>query len=189
MPDTRSTLLDVALELFVRHGYEAVSVQSICDAAHVTKPTLYHHFGSKRGLLEALVADRFDSYLTAFEEAARYDGRLPATLERVVAATFAFACDDPNACRLRLALWFGPAESEALAVAAALDARQQEALEGLFRGAVRDHGNMRGRHRRYAASLLGTIHAYVGLGLRGRVGLDARLAHDVVHQFSHGIYS
>jgi AcrR family transcriptional regulator len=48
-------LLSAALNLWVERGYEAVGVQEICDAAQVTKPTLYHYFGSKAGLLRAIV--------------------------------------------------------------------------------------------------------------------------------------
>ena len=50
--DTRAELLARALDLFAAYGYDGVGVQQICDAAGVTKPTLYHHFGNKRGLLE-----------------------------------------------------------------------------------------------------------------------------------------
>jgi len=51
--DTRAELLDRALDLFAAYGYDGVGVQQICNAAGVTKPTLYHHFGSKRGILRA----------------------------------------------------------------------------------------------------------------------------------------
>ena len=46
MNDVRQTsanrILETALDLFASHGYDATSVQAICDAAHITKPTLYH---------------------------------------------------------------------------------------------------------------------------------------------------
>ena len=43
-----------ALQLFYEKGYDAIGVQEIADAAGVTKPTLYHYFGSKYGLLETV---------------------------------------------------------------------------------------------------------------------------------------
>ena len=40
---------------FAVKGYDATSVREICEAAGITKPTLYHFFGSKDGVLQALV--------------------------------------------------------------------------------------------------------------------------------------
>lgn len=54
-PDVRRPLLlDVALPLFARQGYDAVSMQSIADAAGVSKPVLYSCFASKEELFDAL---------------------------------------------------------------------------------------------------------------------------------------
>lgn len=44
---TRERLLRAAEKLFVKHGYEAVGVDRIVDAAGVTKGAFYHHFGDK----------------------------------------------------------------------------------------------------------------------------------------------
>ena len=51
----RDRLLDAALRLFARKGFEAASVREIVKAADVTRPMLYHHFGSKEGLYLELV--------------------------------------------------------------------------------------------------------------------------------------
>src|SRR3954452_6647407 len=45
----------VAARLFATQGYEGTSVRTIVEAAGVTKPTLYYHFGSKEGLAQALL--------------------------------------------------------------------------------------------------------------------------------------
>ncbi|MDD3059302.1 MAG: helix-turn-helix domain containing protein, partial [Sphaerochaeta sp.] len=54
--NTREHILLQALRLFAKKGYEAIGVAAICEAAGITKPTMYYHFGSKRGLLEALIS-------------------------------------------------------------------------------------------------------------------------------------
>jgi AcrR family transcriptional regulator len=51
----RPLLLDAALPLFSEQGYEAVSMQQIADAAHVSKPVLYSCFTSKEELFAELV--------------------------------------------------------------------------------------------------------------------------------------
>lgn len=52
---SRDRILQKAMELFAERGYEATSVREICEAAGLTKPTLYHFFGSKEGVFRALV--------------------------------------------------------------------------------------------------------------------------------------
>ena len=51
----RDRLLDAALRLFARKGFESASVREIVKAAEVTRPTLYYYFGSKEGLYLELV--------------------------------------------------------------------------------------------------------------------------------------
>jgi AcrR family transcriptional regulator len=50
---TRARLLDVAIARFAEHGLDA-TFDAVAADAHVTKGALYHHFGSKAGLLEAV---------------------------------------------------------------------------------------------------------------------------------------
>ena len=47
----REKIVECALDLFCRKGYESVGVQEICTAAGVTKPTLYYYFKSTYGLV------------------------------------------------------------------------------------------------------------------------------------------
>src|SRR3954471_23440989 len=51
----RPLVLDAALPLFARDGYEAVSMQAIADAAGVSKPVLYSCYASKEELFEELM--------------------------------------------------------------------------------------------------------------------------------------
>ncbi len=189
MGDNRMTLLECALELFAERGYDAVGVQEICAAAGVAKPTLYHYFGSKRGVLDALVGERWAPFVAELAGAAEYTGDLPRTLEQVVGLSFGFAAREPVLCRMLLALWFAAPGSEAVSAVAALHAERLQILEELFVWAARDHGNMRGRERTYAATLLGMIHTHIALALNHQIKLDDEVVHQAVHQFSHGIYS
>ena len=53
-----NSIYDVT-ESFYEKGYDAIGVQEIADAAGVTKPTLYHYFGSKYGLLQAVAMEGY----------------------------------------------------------------------------------------------------------------------------------
>ncbi|HUF33825.1 MAG TPA: TetR/AcrR family transcriptional regulator [Acidimicrobiales bacterium] len=53
----RRQLLDHALEVFAERGFHSTSMNDVAEAAGVTKPVLYQHFGSKRDLYLKLLDD------------------------------------------------------------------------------------------------------------------------------------
>jgi AcrR family transcriptional regulator len=54
-PSPRERLLDAATRLFCRFGINSVGVDAIVEAAATAKTTLYNAFGSKDGLVEAVL--------------------------------------------------------------------------------------------------------------------------------------
>jgi AcrR family transcriptional regulator len=64
---TRDRLLLAAGQLLHEADGGAVSTRAICERAGVQAPTLYHHFGSKQGLLDAVVNYGFTQYVQAPE--------------------------------------------------------------------------------------------------------------------------
>jgi AcrR family transcriptional regulator len=60
---TEHALLRVAESLLEQGGPDAVTTRAVCDAANVGAPTLYHHYGDKNGLLDALVAKGVRAFL------------------------------------------------------------------------------------------------------------------------------
>lgn len=188
--DNRATILDCALDLFSRLGYDGSGVQEICEAAGITKPTLYHYFGSKQGLLKALLAQYSNDFHARLKEAADYQGDLPFTLRKIATTCFSFAIQQPRYYRFQLALWFTPHESEAYQATAELNEIPFHLLEQVFIKAVTQHGNMRNRHTLYAVTFLGMINNLIGLYLNGLLpALDEPLIQRALHQFEHGIYS
>ena len=65
----RRQLLDVALVRFAAKGFHATSMEEIADAAGVTKPVLYQHFGSKRQLYLELLDDVGSQLMDAISKA------------------------------------------------------------------------------------------------------------------------
>src|SRR3954468_4229080 len=53
----RRQLLDVALEVFAANGFHTTSMDQGAEAAGITKPVLYQHFGSKKQLYLELLDD------------------------------------------------------------------------------------------------------------------------------------
>ncbi len=187
--DNRAILLDCALRLFTAQEYNAVGVQEIVDAAGVTKPTLYHYFGSKHGLFETLVNERMTPLFLKLQNALPYNGDLTKTLENFALVVFEFALKNPQFYLLMLSSNFAPPDSVPAQAARPNWEKLHFLLEDVFRQAVHDHGNMAGRHRAFAATFLGMVNTYVGFAYAGHADLNDELVYKAVHQFQHGIYS
>ena len=53
---TRRRILESAMECLARHGYKALSVSQVAEAAGLSRATAIYHFPSRRDLVEALIA-------------------------------------------------------------------------------------------------------------------------------------
>ncbi|MFF4221381.1 TetR/AcrR family transcriptional regulator [Streptomyces sp. L500] len=54
---TRQALSDTAIELFLKHGFDQVSVADVAAAVEVSKPTLFRYFPAKEDLALHRIAD------------------------------------------------------------------------------------------------------------------------------------
>lgn len=54
--ETRSKLIKAARDAFAAKGYADSSMDDLTAAAGLTRGALYHHFGGKKGLLQAVIA-------------------------------------------------------------------------------------------------------------------------------------
>lgn len=57
--DTKRIIVEKALSLFFRKGYEACSLSEICKATRLTKGAVYHYFANKEWLYRAAVDEFF----------------------------------------------------------------------------------------------------------------------------------
>jgi AcrR family transcriptional regulator len=181
--------MDISLVLFAARGYDAVGIQEICEASGISKPTLYHYFQNKRGLLDSILDRDYAVFLTEIRKAADYQGDLPLTLERIPRVCFDFATRHPDFYRLILTLYFAPPDCESNQAVSHYNHELHQIIENVFVLAVVQHGNLRGRSRLYAGTYLGIVNNYIGFYLNGFVQLDDALLYQIVHQFMYGIYS
>src|SRR5262249_49527882 len=79
-----------AARLFAARGYDATAVRAIVEAAGVTKPTLYYHFGSKEGLAQALVTVPLTGLVERLRSILAEAADPVAALEQTFEANFAF---------------------------------------------------------------------------------------------------
>jgi AcrR family transcriptional regulator len=99
-PRRRRQLLDVATEVFGESGYHQVSMDAVAEAAGVTKPVLYQHFGSKRELYLELLDDVGNRLVEEVVAATSAAGHPHEQVEAGFRAYFAFVASHANAFRL-----------------------------------------------------------------------------------------
>jgi AcrR family transcriptional regulator len=100
---TRDALIEAARELFAARGYAEVGTEEIVRAAGVTRGALYHHFGGKHELFEA-VYERVEADLAAkiANGALAADAGSPLTAMRAGAEVFLRSCTEPEVQRIAL---------------------------------------------------------------------------------------
>jgi AcrR family transcriptional regulator len=187
--NSKNTILEVSLGLFAAQGYEATGVQEIAKRANITKPTLYHFFGSKRGLLDALLELHYAELQDQLTNAAWYGKDLTKTLCALLKAISDYAIQNKDFYRFVLIASHASPQSEPFEAIAPYIERSMQTLEEMFKKASTDHGNMLGRHQRYAFTLWGMMNNYITLALSNQLTLNDESIFLAVHQFSHGIYS
>ncbi len=90
----RQSILEGAVKVFTKYGYEASSMDHIAEVAGVSKRTVYNHFPSKEILFQAIVAD----FLKQRDEIKpiRYASALPLEEQlKEFAKAELFLIDDP----------------------------------------------------------------------------------------------
>jgi TetR/AcrR family transcriptional regulator, regulator of cefoperazone and chloramphenicol sensitivity len=83
---TRQRIVDAGLHLFAEHGYPGTSVAEIAKAAGVSVETIYASVGSKRGIIDELLAQvDLDGVAAQARREAATRGADPASMLAVIA--------------------------------------------------------------------------------------------------------
>ena len=190
--DNREKILQCALELFYARGYDAVGVQEIADKAGVTKPTMYYYFGSKYGLLEALVNEKLSNLNTAMRQAADYHGNVPGTLYRMASQLIDLANENRKMYVLMMALYYSAKENEAYRAIRPLITELYGIIVRFFEDATPQLGNIRGRQEQFAMGFLGILNQYIlWMCEKTEEGcvVQEEKKHSLVNQFMYGIFT
>ncbi|MGW1739810.1 TetR/AcrR family transcriptional regulator [Nocardia sp. NPDC001965] len=75
---TRAAVIDAATPLLYDRGIDGVGVAELCTRLGISKETLYRHFGTKEGLVHAVLEARSDRVITWLTGAATAAGPDPA---------------------------------------------------------------------------------------------------------------
>ncbi|WP_229739870.1 TetR/AcrR family transcriptional regulator [Nocardia rhizosphaerihabitans] len=105
----REQLLDTALTMVRRHGTDGLTLVTLAEAAGVSRPIVYDHFGTRPELLLALYRRLEERHRLAAEQAVRDAEPAVEEIARVMsAAYFACATDMPEFDAISAALKGNP---------------------------------------------------------------------------------
>lgn len=175
-----------AARLFAEQGYDATPVRAIAQAAGVTKPTLYYHFGSKEGLAQAVLIQPLTRLVAALDQILETEADSTTATIRMAERMFEHCREDPDRSRFAHSLFFGPRGSS-LAVelqhhAGELDRAWCAAGSRLAESNVIDSD----RAEAFIVNLRGVIVIHTMLFLYRGVPLDPRLPGRLVDDLMRG---
>lgn len=192
--DNRELIMQTATSLFSARGYDAVGVQEIVDQSGITKPTLYYYFGSKQGLLQAIIDKNSVVLEQMLADAVALPGDVPTVLKRVARAYFDFANSHWEFYRFLIGQLHAGHETEGFKAVFPVISRCYQFLVKLFENSADVLGNMNGRQAQFAVSFMGTLDSHmVGFMLRPdekeQANVTAEKVHEIVRQFLYGIFT
>ncbi|HSQ40958.1 MAG TPA: TetR/AcrR family transcriptional regulator [Fibrobacteraceae bacterium] len=187
--DNKTRLLQESTRLFASKGVDAVGIREIVAACSITKPTLYHYFGSKEGLLKAVLAQGFLHLNAVLDGQEPYRHDLPGFLGEMAEIWMTCVHAQPDFFRVEIQLVFMPIAHPGHQLVRGGHEALQRRMEKVFITVSQDHGNMRGRHRSLAAGWLGTLHHWTALDLGGWVGPGEQFIQKGLRQFLYGVFS
>ncbi|UWX96628.1 TetR/AcrR family transcriptional regulator [Arthrobacter zhaoxinii] len=83
----QQTVLNVAVDVFNRHGYEATSMGILAENLGITKSAIYHHVTSKGDLLRLALDHALDGLEAVLDDPRASSGAADARLEFVLRGT------------------------------------------------------------------------------------------------------
>lgn len=187
--DYRSALIESACSLFAQRGYDGVGVQELVDSVGVTKPTLYHYFGSKHGILEALLSTYLKPFGVKLSEKSIYQNDIVKSLEDIARYYFEFVRSEPGFFRFWMTIRLAPPQSIPFQSLLSYSQTQQALISNLFANAAKQHGNLRGKSEMLAVSFISLLQIYATDALQGNQLLDEKTVYQIVHQFMYGIFA
>ncbi|NLE00641.1 MAG: TetR/AcrR family transcriptional regulator [Fibrobacter sp.] len=187
--NTREQILNRALFLFAHNGYDNVGIQSILDDVEVKKPTLYHYFGSKNGLLNEILGTHYKKLLKELKNCNVNPDDIVLTLENIVRVLFHFAEEHKEFFKLFFAASYAAENSEVKITNNSYYLQFYKFIEDFFIHLAKNRDNLKDMVTILTKSFIGTVTTYISLYLYEDFKLTDKLVYLVVKQFMYGIFS
>lgn len=189
--DNRQELIRCALELFSKKGFDGTSTMEIVNAAGVTKPTMYHYFGSKEGLLDEILRLYYHRFIDDLQHAVSLPEDIALTFFRLAKVYFDTAVANIDFFRFRAGMMLRVGEDAAYLAAKDFIQKEADIIRGFFDSAAKTAGNIRGKEDLCTITFVGTVNSTISAYLHS--GDEKLLSDDTIYrlrqQFLYGIYS
>jgi len=123
---TAQLLIDAAIDLIAERGYVGMSVDAVCKRAGIVKSGLYWNFGSKEGLLNAVVDSVATEWIEDIRRSVYQQGDALERLDRTLSEMHRMMRERPETLRVLLVV---------LLERSSVDASTREVLERFFTSA------------------------------------------------------
>lgn len=92
----RAAILDAALDVFSRLGYEAVTIRDVIRATDLAAGTFYNYFPDKEAVFRALLEERIKALTRRLSQARRTAGSIESFLRDAYCTAFEEICEHPQ---------------------------------------------------------------------------------------------
>jgi len=110
---SREVVLDAAERVMAQHGYEAATVAAIVKESGIPLSSVYHYFGSKDGVLLAVMQRGADRFFADLPDADERVGTPAEHLAAVLAALAVALADHPDFLKLLVVIAVQPPAGDA----------------------------------------------------------------------------
>ncbi|WP_312180629.1 TetR/AcrR family transcriptional regulator [Arthrobacter sp.] len=182
----QQSVLNIAVDVFNRHGYEATSMGILAENLGITKSAIYHHVPSKGDLLRLALENALGGLEGVFDDPRASTGPADARLEFVLRGTIQVLAERLPFVTLLLRLRGNTEiERDALKRRREFDRRVAQLVE-----AAQSEGSMRSDidPRTTTRLLFGTINSIVEWYKPGGPIGAAKLADDVISMAFDGLH-
>ena len=132
---SRELVLDAAERVMSEHGFEATTVARVVAEAGIPLSSVYHYYGSKDGILLAVMERGAARFFADLPEWDRRTGRPAQHLARIISAAIGTLELHPDFLRLLIVLAAQPPDGERGEIRAVIGRIRDRAL-GLLRGQI-----------------------------------------------------
>lgn len=183
----KEVILEVSLNLFSKKGYDATGVQEIVTEAGITKPTLYHYFGNKKGILTAMTEVYGEKMKKMLFKATDYMGDPVRHFTLVLEGQIRFAKLNPEFFKLYMQSVTGGEESDIFTAFAPFRDAVSEIYKVLFKNSLSLFGNMKGYENLFARNFKSLVESTAITALNDEIKIDDDTVYRIIRAFCYGV--
>ena len=186
----KDEIMEIALDLFANQGYEACAVSSIVEGAGVSKPTMYHYFGSKEGLLASIYERYFLEFMQDLDRSYDDAKDIIRLFQEIIRIYYVFSQRYPKFFWLSSHLRKSPVKSKSREIVERFYKQEEQWLIEKIQEVSMYHTNLQKKEKFLAISFLSLVNGYLEFRLNEE--MDMLKEEEIIKltkQFLYGIFS